>query len=286
MAKDVNELVKKAAEAAKPLPENLQEAAFNRAFEYLVNEQSGGTSSPAKSAKSNGGGHAPSKSTTKAKPQSDKKSRADLLDQLNRTNHPEIAHDNGSLINSLYLLRAVHKELDIDGLTAPEIARVITEKFRFKVTHQAIRQALDPMGQLVDRSKIGNSIFYRIMGPGEHHLDDFEAGIGTEVKASPKKKTANKPKGKAKKKKSTKKAAKKKTSTKKSVGAFACVSDLFEKGFFETPRTIGEIVENLKHKHGRKFESSQISPSLLRHLRNGNLTREKNKDNQYEYKNV
>lgn len=186
MAKEVNQMVNEAAEAAKGLPENLQEAAFNRVFEYLANKQNHASGSPAKSGRSKGSSH----TSAKAKPESTGETRADLLGRLNRTHHPEISHNNTSLINSLYLLRAVHNELDIDGLTATEIAKVITEKFRFRVTRQAINQALDSVGQLVDRSKVGNSTFYRIMGPGEQHLNDFESSPTTKVRNTPKRKTS------------------------------------------------------------------------------------------------
>lgn len=66
-------------------------------------------------------------------------------------------------------------------------------------------------------------------------------------------------------------------------GAFSAVSDLLTGDFFNKGKTIGEVVEHLQHNSGRKFKSSEISPPLLRLLRDKKLEREKNAEKQYEY---
>lgn len=66
-------------------------------------------------------------------------------------------------------------------------------------------------------------------------------------------------------------------------GAFAIVSALITEGFFKTPRTIGDLIEHSGTQKGRHFKANEVSPALLRLLRNGTLNRKKNKDNQYEY---
>ncbi len=66
-------------------------------------------------------------------------------------------------------------------------------------------------------------------------------------------------------------------------GAFAIVSSLVAEGFFKTPRTIRHVIDHSGIHKGHHFKPNEISPTLLRLLRNETLTRKKNKDNQYEY---
>lgn len=67
-------------------------------------------------------------------------------------------------------------------------------------------------------------------------------------------------------------------------GAHAVISGLFDEGFFKNPQTIRLITNHLSTNKGRHFKSNQISPSLLRLLREEKLTRSKNDENQYEYR--
>ena len=71
--------------------------------------------------------------------------------------------------------------------------------------------------------------------------------------------------------------------TSTSRGAFAIVSSLVSEGFFKTPQTIRHVIDHSGTHKGHHFKPNEISPALLRLLRNGTLTRKKNKDNQYEY---
>ena len=66
-------------------------------------------------------------------------------------------------------------------------------------------------------------------------------------------------------------------------GAFAIVSSLVTEGFFKTPRTIRHVIDHSGIHKGRHLKPNEISPALLRLLRNETLARKKNKDNQYEY---
>ena len=66
-------------------------------------------------------------------------------------------------------------------------------------------------------------------------------------------------------------------------GSFALVSSLVDEGFFKTARTIRSIIDHCGTHKGHHFEANEVSPALLRLLRNETLTRKKNKDNQYEY---
>ena len=112
------------------VPENLQEAAFNRAFEALLAEETGAAGSTGR--KSRQGGKRPKKETAKPR------SRTADLDAIDRTNHPEISHEATARDNSLRVLRVAKDTLDIDGLDAGSISRVLVDKFRCRVTREAV----------------------------------------------------------------------------------------------------------------------------------------------------
>lgn len=67
-------------------------------------------------------------------------------------------------------------------------------------------------------------------------------------------------------------------------GAAATLTRLAESSFFDKPRTINDIVEHSKHKLARTFKPNEFSGTLARMTRLGTLARQKNADNQYEYK--
>ena len=77
--------------------------------------------------------------------------------------------------------------------------------------------------------------------------------------------------------------AHKKSSSRGGTGAYAAVSTLYENGLFKSPQTIRSVIEHCGTAKGHHFKANQISPPLLKMLRDGKLTREKNSDNQYEY---
>ena len=93
----------------------------------------------------------------------------------------------------------------------------------------------------------------------------------------------------AKRKPAKKKAAKKSAPAKKSgnkpsgQGAVATLSKLVEDGFFDKPKSIGDIVEHCQHNLARTFKANDFSGKLGRLVREGDLTRAKNAENQYEY---
>lgn len=67
-------------------------------------------------------------------------------------------------------------------------------------------------------------------------------------------------------------------------GAVATLANIYEQGFFSKPRTISDIVTHCETNLARKIKSTDISGKLGRMVRNGELTRSKNSDGQYEYK--
>lgn len=67
-------------------------------------------------------------------------------------------------------------------------------------------------------------------------------------------------------------------------GAVATLTQLAEGDFFDKPRTISDIIEYCKHSLARSFKANEFSGKLGRMVRTVELTRQKNADNQYEYK--
>jgi hypothetical protein len=68
------------------------------------------------------------------------------------------------------------------------------------------------------------------------------------------------------------------------VGPKAALEQLLELGYFDQPRTIRDIVSHLQQRRALTFASTDISPTLVRLLREQKLDRLRNADNQYEYR--
>ena len=66
-------------------------------------------------------------------------------------------------------------------------------------------------------------------------------------------------------------------------GAHNVILRLLEEGFFDKPQTIGNITKHASERLGHHLKANECSPTLLRLLRGGRLTRSKNVDGQYEY---
>lgn len=75
-----------------------------------------------------------------------------------------------------------------------------------------------------------------------------------------------------------------KRKTSRAQGAVATLTRLAEEGFFRTPKTINDIIEHCTKNLAHTFKPNEFSGKLSRMVRNGELTREKNTDKQYEYK--
>ncbi len=66
-------------------------------------------------------------------------------------------------------------------------------------------------------------------------------------------------------------------------GAKATLAKLMDGDFFTQPRTINDIIEHCKHNLARSFKANGFSGKLASMVRSGELTRKKNKEEQYEY---
>lgn len=66
-------------------------------------------------------------------------------------------------------------------------------------------------------------------------------------------------------------------------GAPATLTDLVDGNFFNTPKTISDIISHCDENLARRFKANEFSGKLARLTRDGTLSRKKNSDGQYEY---
>ena len=281
--KNLKDSFKQAAEIAKDVPETMHAVAFNRALDALLKEDTKGAVRADKNGKTR------RVTTTPKTNDSSGDEITTMLQQLDRTAHPEIPKAQRVLDRSLHLLRIAKDVLEIDGLSSTQIAKVLTKKFRLKTTHQAVRQALDKAGDKADRVSAGNGATrYRIMAPGEEYLDKGHE----EVDRKPARRSTRRAKATHAQKKTLKKKAPQKAETAKArsrrpssrPGPKAMLRELAATGFFKTPKMIADIQVHLEKKKGHKYKTNELSASLLRLLRDLVIDRDKNPDGQYEYK--
>lgn len=278
---DLTEAFKQAAEIAKNVPEHLQETAFNRALDAILGETAGGAegspgSTKRKAAKRKG---VPEQRDAEIDP------TLLLLEHMDSTAYPQVHDATKILDQALVILRAARDDFEIDGLSSPQIAKVLTEKFRHRTSRQAVQMALASAGRMVDRvTPASGPAYFRIMRPGETYLDNppIESPEGEKNKRRRKAatKTASKPvRAQAAEKKKT--TVRKRGPSKK--GAYAVVTELLHDGFFKTPRTLSAIIEHAANSLGYHLKTNELPAPLLRYLRDKKLKRTKNSDKQFEY---
>ncbi|HEX8397119.1 MAG TPA: hypothetical protein VF644_06815 [Pyrinomonadaceae bacterium] len=277
---DIQAIIKQAEEVAMTVDKSLREAAFNRTVELLTRQQ----------------GHVAGSTTTKstaatpAKAKfSEDKAQVDeiaALMQIDRTSHPEILKAQSVLDRSLHLLRIANNECQVDGLKAPQIAKILTDKFRLRTTRQAVGQALDKAGDKVDRIPSDNGIVYRIMSRGESYLDDEGSRDSDQHHSAVSRKSNGKQtqetNGREAKRGKTKEVGAKKRSGRP--GPKAMLTQLIAEGFFKIPKVISDIQTQLENAQGYRYKSTELAPALVRLLRDNVISREKNSEGQYEYK--
>jgi hypothetical protein len=276
---------RRAAEIAAVVPESMQEAAFHRALDQILAGQESTADSAA--------GHSrrgPSTSTARETSPGDPAKR--LIEGINRTAHPEITSATKVLDRALAVVRLASRDFDIDGLSAPEIAKVLTEKFRQRTSRQAVTQALGSAHAMVDTGTRGRVTIYRIMQSGEDYLDaggsEGQAGENGSSRQSPtpgrprRRKRTTSPKRDKPATKQIKAASTIRTGRRR--GPKSVLGELIDEGFFGTARTMSEAQEQLKHKKGVRLTLQDLSPAFVRLLREGRLDRDRNASGQYEYR--
>jgi hypothetical protein len=280
---ELKDAFKRAAEIAAVVPPAMQDAAFNRALDQILR---GGERVRQTKSASRGLGRA------KAEDEAESGGAAEqLIDGINRTVYPEIAEATKVLDRALAVLRLASRDFNIDGLTASETAKVLTDKFRERTSHQAVRQALAAAHTMVDTGKRGRVTVYRIMQRGEDYLDAggsrAESGI---ARPTPTRQRSRRKVSKPRKKASVKTEGANDASLKPAArasrrrGPKTALGELIDEGFFSHARTINDAQEQLRHKKGQKFTLQDLSPSLVRLLREGRLDRDRNASGQYEYR--
>lgn len=276
-----NELEKaflEAAEIAKKLPKNLQEAGFNKALEHLLGKEAPPL------------GRSQSRRTARAETALER-DISGLVDAINRTAHPDVGATARVGDRALKVLQLADQDHGVDGLTAGEIAMILSQKFRLPTKANSVLKALDRETETVDvRSGAGASKVFHIMAPGETYLERLRAGEGVGKRSrgvGKKKRAGRRTKKSAANRAAVKEAAAKKSTTGKKTagrpGPKAVLGQLLNGGFFRSARTISEIQEELQHRRGHAYSVQELAPALVRSIRDGSLSRERNSEGQYEY---
>ena len=286
---DLQEAIQKAAALAKQVPENLQEAAFNRALDQLLGGASG-SQLPAR------------RKAAAGQPHDEEPETDDFLEKVDRTKYPDIGATARVADRALKVLALAQDDYEVDGLTGAQIADILTKKFRLGVTANTVTMALQRETDTVDvRNRNGVRVFH-LMAPGEDYLKRLRAGEVTgqrraratsSAKRGARQKTASEkapnkqngsPPAKSDKAPPDKKvvAAKKASGTGRP-GPKAALEQLLNSGYFDTPRIIADIREHLRHKRGHTYTLQDLSPTLVRLVRDEKLDRDRNAAGQYEY---
>jgi hypothetical protein len=294
MSEDLATIIERAAAAAAKVPEHLQEAAFNRAFDYLTGD--GDDNEPAQRQQRRTTRRS-TRSQTKETPDSPPDPGANLVSQFDRTKVPDITTDTAVLDRSLMILRAAHDDYGVDGLTAPQIADILTGNLRVKTQRQHVNRALDAATRMVARRKEGRKVIYRIMEAGEDFLDAGGSDAEKETAAATPRRTTRRKRGAAtqsntgdtsQSSSTVAKSGSEAASTRRRGGSGrpgpkAAVEWLLEQGFLKDPRTIREIQDQLAHKRGHQYKVTDLSPTLVRLLRDNRLDRDRDDAGHYRY---
>ena len=283
---DLKELFKQASEIAQQVPENMQEAAFNRAIDLLTNDQNNSLPPPKNSSKRKRVNRASETQTANVLPPSEDD---DLLSKINSTQHPGVISATKVVDRALMVLQIALSDHDVDGLTPGAIANILTKKFRIKTSPNNVNVALGRATHLVDRESVGQGYSYKIMAPGEKYLahqnDATNSAPTPQGKPKAKRIQSPKKKNEPKTRNNTKGKDKKLDSKKKSgLGPKAAILEMIEAGYFSKVRTGSELQEYLKKNRGFGFGTDQLRVALLRLLRDQKLDRDQNAEGQYVYK--
>lgn len=177
------------------------------------------------------------------------------------------------------------------ALSAPEIAQVAVDRFRLSGVHGTnVSRDLKAGRKYVSRAKRGTGFEYWLTRDGLAYIskrrdelsDLAHAPKPTSRKsARPTKKTRPAKQSNSPKEKATSPRARGGTSGR--LGPKAMLEDLIGRGYFKSPRTISEVQGHLQHQRGHRYKATELSPALVRLIRDGALKRDTNADGTYEY---
>jgi len=276
---DIKEFILEASEIAQQLPENLQVAGFNRALDFLTEHVPVNTTMKRAPKKNNMG-----RSGVRQDGSSGESIVDDLIGNIDSTQHPEIKSASKTLDRSLMVLQLALTEHDVDGLSPPDISKILTNKFRNSTTADAVNKALGRAIDLVDRVPQGKTYIYRIMASGDEYLKNLGDTNSTSTSSTGnRRKKSNKKKVSRKKGNATSITEGKNKKASPGTGAVTMLHKTIGSGFLKEPRTIGEICAHCEVNYAKRIKPNEISGKLARMVRDGKLGRSKNADGQYQY---
>jgi hypothetical protein len=281
-----------AAEIAKKLPRNLQETGFQRALDQLVG--SSATPAPAGRARiaRRASGTAPGERSSREVERTG--AGEELLQRIDRTAHADVGATARVADRALKVLQLAQETYGVDGLTAAEIAEILSMKFRLPVKANSVTKALEREAKTVDMrlGPAGSRVFH-IMEPGEKYLQSIRTGsaMSKAPTATEKARRSTRRERLPQRAKEVDATAKKHGKNSRAVprnsrgrpGPKASIGQLIDNGFFRSARTIAEIQEELRHRRGHSYSVQELAPALVRSTRDGTLSRARNKGGQYEY---
>lgn len=289
----LKETFKRAADIASVVPETMHGEAFTRALDVLLGADAHQGVSPTPRTK----GNARKKEVSTTERGNAVTDPVEVFATLERSRASEVDDATGAQAKALAVLMVARREFDIDGLTATQISSIISGKFRSRVTRQGIATALDRAGKRVDHVKVGKGAArYRIMQAGEQWLADGAKDDDGSSAAPRKARSIRRAKPKAdetgatnavhqsKAKPSRNERSKAQAAKRTTIRSpKASVQALITNGWFTTPRQLGDIREELESSAALRFKPTELSPAMIRLLRDGLLRRSKNSSGQYEY---
>jgi hypothetical protein len=297
---DLKELFKQASEIAKQVPENMQEAAFNRAIDLLTNGFGYAAAVGGGSNQNSAGSQLqqPQRKTLTG-PKDPKSSVDGLIASINSTEHPGIRSATKVLDRSLMVMQIALADHGVDGLTPADISRILTDKFRIATSRAAVSMALGSATGLVDRVPEGQGFLYRIMEPGQTYLANLtQPEMVNKVAPAIKKRSSSTRRTKATQPSDgadpTPTSARKESKTPatkpqsraagKGLSPKSAILGLIGDGFFNEARTAPRVQTQLRTRKGYNIGAAPLSVAMLRLVRDASLEREENADGQYEYR--
>jgi hypothetical protein len=208
--------------------------------------------------------------------------------------------DHGSALDRwLAVLAIAEDEIGPQtALSASEVARVVTDRFRVSGVHATnVNRDLKRARKYVGRRSRGGTFEYWLTRNGLAYIQARPAAIGERTRGAPladgrppKRKRSGKTAGKRPREAiavdempapaATRRRA---TGSTARPGPQRLVEDLLAAGYFSEGRTISDIQEHLERRMARRLKATDISPILTRLIRRAQIEREKNQDGIYEY---
>lgn len=272
------EITEQALAISSKAPPQLQEAVFNRTFDALLAAASDSVSH--KERGSCTGTPKVTRSTTANKEAAGPDVATRLMSALRSPDHPDIEKLANAKLRSLYILKVAKDDHDIDGLTPPTIATILTDKFRIRTTPAAVGMALKDERTTVDREKAaGGAFMYRIMSAGEEVLEAALETARTEPAQAAKPSHRAKPRTRT----DSKSKSPAKSASRAKIGPKMAIRQMLEADEFGQTETVESIRTHLSTNYGRSFEAKHIANALLRLLRDGAVGRKLNDEGVYQY---